>query len=128
MGIILSTLGAIIISVSSIYENIYLLNNKIKIIKKRQLKPYLLNNLEEINSENEDKEKGINNYNTYKIKVPKLNYDTNDSSSSNFISAKSTENGSISNDNFLKRIYMPNDISEINSSFSKSNDDIIFVK
>ena len=106
IGLILSTLGAVIITISSMYENIELKKNKIKLDKKRFVE---LSNIEyEIGSNTENKNYNINKK-TDDTKDEKDDIDINN------ISIKSTEiedndninisNNSISNNNIQNKSY-----------------------
>ncbi len=106
IGLILSTLGSVIITISSMYENIELKKNKIKLDKKRFVE---LSNIEyEIGSNTENKNYNINKK-TDDTKDEKDDIDINN------ISIKSTEiedndninisNNSISNNNIQNKSY-----------------------
>jgi hypothetical protein len=124
LGLILSTFGAIIITISSMYENIEFKKNKIKKDKKRFVE---LSNIEEIDSNIDDKITKIN-------EISSKN-DEKDDTDSNNISVKSTEiednenndtnNDSIniSNDN-ISNNYIQNSPDKVIISVLKNDNDL----
>ena len=130
LGLLLSTLGAVIISISSMYDNIQF-KKKIQKDKKRFIE---LSNIEEMDSNNEDKNTNINNND---MNINKDNKEENNDTNNNNISTRSTDfednnNDSsinISNDN-ISNININNNDDNINSNnidnINKPNDgDII---
>ena len=102
LGLFLSTIGAVIIIVSSMYENIELKKNKIKKDKKRFVE---LSNIDEMNFDNEDKITNTNDNNNE-------NNDNNES--------KDETNDTDSNNNSQKNNHI--EINEKNDSINISND------
>ena len=118
LGLILSTFGAIIITISSMYENIEFKKNKIKKDKKRFVE---LSNIEEIDSSIDDKITKINENSSKNddIKVEK------DDTDSNNVSVKSTEiEDNENNDNNNDSINFSND-NISNNSIQNSRDKVI---
>ena len=124
LGLILSTFGAIIITISSMYENIEFKKNKIKKDKKRFVE---LSNIEEIDSNIDDKITKIN-------EISSKN-DEKDDTDSNNISVKSTEiednenndtnndSTNISNDN-ISNNYIQNSPDKVIISVLKNDNDL----
>ena len=87
LGLILSTFGAIIITISSIYENVEFKKNKIKKDKKRFVE---LSNIDEIDTNIDDKITNINDINNASNSIDETKEEKDDSDINN-ISAKITE-------------------------------------
>ena len=130
LGLLLSTLGAVIISISSMYDNIQF-KKKIQKDKNRFIE---LSNIEEMDSNNEDKNTNINNND---MNINKDNKEENNDTNNNNISTRSTDfednnkdsSINISNDN-ISNININNNDDNINSNnidnINKPNDgDII---
>ena len=128
LGLFLSTLGAIIIIISSMYENIELKRNKIKKDKKRFVE---LSNIDEVSFDNEDKVTNTNdnkNHNNENNKNNDSIEETNDKDSNNnspkdnYIEInKNKDIITISNDNNISNDITSNDNNTINKNISKNN-------
>ena len=124
LGLLLSTLGAVIISISSMYDNIQF-KKKIQKDKKRFIE---LSNIEEMDSNNEDKNTNINNND---MNINKDNKEENNDTNNNNISTRSTDfednnNDSsinISNDN-ISNININNNDDNINNNIDNINNNI----
>ena len=131
LGLFLSTVGAVIIIVSSMYENIELKRNKIKKDKKRFVE---LSNIDEMNFDNEDKMTNTNDQNNEnkndnnennESKDETIDTDSNtNSQKSNHIEINENKDSvNISNDNNISSDIISND-DNITNTNNNSNDNI----
>ena len=131
LGLFLSTVGAVIIIVSSMYENVELKRNKIKKDKKRFVE---LSNIDEINFDNEDKINNTNDNKNDNIENNESKDETNDTESNNNNQKNNNieinenkDSVNISNNNISSDI-ISNDDNITNTSISNDNKDSNNVK